>query len=78
MAKVKLVQFNWHQAGSTESREGAGENYDQYEVGKNDVSEIIENGPHNGLQQWNYVVHFLTGSKTRIFNPNFVEYFKSK
>lgn len=77
MARVKLIQFNWHQSGSVFTKDGAVEDYNQYEVGRNDVTEIIENEPHNGLQQWNYVVHLSNGAKTRIFNPSIVEYFKS-
>lgn len=75
--RVKLLMFNWRQSGSVVDNSGAGENYDQYEVGQKDVSEIIENEPHNGNQVWNYVVKMNNGSCFRIFNPNFVEYFKT-
>jgi hypothetical protein len=78
MKAVKSVTFNWHQAGSTMDRDGAGENFDRSEVGKNGVTEIIENVPMNGMQLWNYEVHDETGIKTRIFNPNFVEYYTPK
>lgn len=72
---VKLLHFNWHQAGSTESREGAGENYGRFTVGVNNVKLIEENEPFNGNQVWNYVVYFEDGKKVRIFNPNYVEYY---
>lgn len=75
--KVKSVQFNWHQAGSTIDRDGAGEDWNRSTVGEKGVVLIEENEPHNGMQLWNYVVHCEDGTKTRIFNPNFVEYFAS-
>ena len=45
------------------------------EPGEKGVTFIEENEPHNGMQLWNYVVHLEDGTKYRIFNPNFVEYF---
>lgn len=76
--RVKSLNFNWHQVGSTVDRDGCGENYHVYEVGKHNVSEIIENKPCNGLEVWNYEVRLKTGETYRVFNPNFVEYFKLK
>ena len=73
--KVKSVTFNWHQVGSATDRDGAGESWDRSTVGEKGVTLIEENEPTNGMQQWNYVVHFEDGKRTRIFNPNFVEYF---
>jgi len=74
--KVKSVKFNWCQKGSTTDRDGAGDDWERCTVGTNRVSEIIENESHNGLQQWNYLIVSDDGSAVRIFNPNFVEYFK--
>jgi len=74
--KVKKLHFNWRQVGSTSERDGAGEDFDCFEVGKRDVSEIIENKPCNGLEVWNYEVKLTTGQSFRVFNPNYVEYFK--
>lgn len=76
MSKVKSLTFNWRQAGSTIDRDGAGEDYERYTVGVNGVMSIEENEPHNGNQVWNYVVNHEDGESCRIFNPNFVEYFK--
>lgn len=73
--KVKSVTFNWHQCGSTIDRDGCGEDFNKTVVGELGVISIDENEPMNGNQLWNYVVHLEDGSKTRIFNPNFVEYF---
>lgn len=74
--KVKSVKFNWHQVGSVQDRDGSSEDWTRYEVGKG-VTLIEENEPHTGMQLWNYVVHLEDGTKRRIFNPNFVEYFAS-
>lgn len=74
--KVKRLTFNWRQVGSTDSSQGADEDYNQYEVGSRGVTEIIENEPHSGLQQWNYEISLDTGVVFRVFNPNFVEYFR--
>lgn len=73
--KVKSVNYNWRQAGSTVDRDGAGEDYNRFVVGEKGVTSIDENEPHNGMQLWNYVVHLQDGTTYRIFNPNFVEYF---
>lgn len=73
--KVKKIHFNWFQ---TSNGQDSGEDYSFYEVGVLGVSEIIENEPHNGLQVWNYIIKFNNHTVVRIFNPNYVEYFKSK
>ena len=78
MKTVKLILFNWHQAGSVMDSAGSGENYDKFEVGSKEVCSIIENEPHNGMQLWNYEVILNNGISYRIFNPNFVEYFKTE
>ena len=75
--KVKSVMYNWRQVGSTVDRDGAGDDWEIFTVGKNGVKSIEENEPHNGMQLWNYVVHLEDGTKYRIFNPNFVEYFNT-
>lgn len=74
--RVKKLLHNWHQNGSVNDDFGAGYDYDLFEVGKNDVYEIKENEPHNGLQKWNYVIRKNNGDTFRIFNPNYVEYFR--
>jgi hypothetical protein len=42
MRKVKLVQFNWHQVGSTSDMDGAGEGFNVVEVGKHGIISIEE------------------------------------
>lgn len=74
--RVKKIKFNWHQVGSLNESDGAGEDYSIYEVGRGGVLDIIENEPLNGLQQWNYVIKMEDGTQERVFNPNWVEYFK--
>ena len=69
--KVKSVAFNWR----VSPNERIGCDFEISTVGYMDVVSIQENEPCNGLQQWNYVVEMKDGSKQRIFNPNFVEYF---
>jgi len=75
--RVKQINYNWHQTGSVTDPDGVGENYDWFEVGKKGVIEIIEYKPENGLQTWNFVIKFEDGTVYRVFNPNFVEYFKN-
>lgn len=74
MKKVKSLQYNWHQASSTIDRDGAGQNWDWFEVGVNGVQSIIEHEPIDGFGLWNYEVELENGTSYRIFNPNFVEY----
>jgi len=76
MKRVNLIRFNWIQVGSTLDRDGCGEDYSTHKVGDKGVLSIEENEPHNGMQLWNYVVNFEDGTSCRIFNPNYVEYFK--
>jgi len=75
MKKVKLIMFNWRQVGSIQDRDGAGENYDKFEVGVSGITEIQENEPCNGMQLWNYIAVHEDGRSFRVFNPNFIEYF---
>lgn len=76
--KVKSVKYNWRQVGSTETRDGAGDDWECFTVGEKGVIEIEENAPHNGMELWNYVVSLEDGTIYRIFNPNFVEFFKEQ
>lgn len=75
---VKSIRYNWRQVGSTADRDGAGEDWDWWQVGEKGVIEIVENPPRNEMQVWNYEVSLEGGRKYRIFNPNFVEYFPSE
>jgi len=72
--KVKKLKYNWRQVGSTSDRDGAGEDYDVFEVGKNGVVTIMENNIVSGTPL-NYLV-FFEDRQTRVFNPNIVEYEK--
>lgn len=69
---IKSVHYNWRQVGSTLDRDGAGEDYDRVTVGLKGVVLIEEFKEDN----YNYVVHLDDDTYFRIFNPNFVEYFK--
>jgi hypothetical protein len=75
MRKVKLVEFNWHQVGSTSDRDGAGEDFHRVVVGINGVISIEEENHIKGVDCLNYLVEKEDGVSFRIFNPNFVEYF---
>lgn len=74
MQKVKSLLYNWHQAGSVNDRDGAGENWSWFKVGENRVTFIRENEPKNGMEMWNYEVYIDHKLSHRIFNPNIVEY----
>jgi hypothetical protein len=76
--RVKSVTVNWHQSGSIGEGYTAGCNYDWFEVGRNGVTEIIENAPTNGMELWNFVIRYEDGKTFRVFNPNEVEYFANK
>ena len=69
--KIKQIHFNWRQVGSVQDRDGAGEDYDKYEVGVGGVIEIEELF-FEALP--NYTVHFENGNYVKIFDPNYVEY----
>lgn len=71
MKKVIKLYYNWRQVNDGYQQ---GDDYNIFEVGKNGVIEIIENEPHNGMQLWNYEIHFENGESQRIFNPNHVFY----
>lgn len=72
--KVKKIKYNWRQVGSTIDRDGAGEDYDWFEVGQKGVIEIMEIEPVDGMPL-NYLVILESGA-IKIFNPNIVEYEK--
>lgn len=72
--KVKKLKYNWRQVGSTESRDGAGEDYDYFEVGRDGVIEIQEWLPGGDIPL-NYLAIF-EDKVIRVFNPNMVEYEK--
>lgn len=72
MEKIKSVSYNWRQVGSTQDRDGAGEDWDRFTVGERGVI-LIEEFLSQG--NTNYLVHLENKSSFRIFNPNFVEYF---
>ena len=75
--RVKKITFNWHQAGSLGEGYTAYCKYEWFEVGRNGVTEIIENAPKDGMELWNFIICFEDGRTFRIFNPNAVEYFQS-
>lgn len=74
MKKVKVLHSNWRQVGSVSDRDGAGEDYDRWNVGNNGLISIEENEPTSQNEFWNYILKFEDGSSKRIFNPNYVEY----
>ncbi len=76
--KVKKLKYNWRQVGSTIDRDGAGEDYDWFEVGQNDVVDIVENKPDYQNPVWNYIIYFKDWSQIRVFNVNYVEYYSAK
>ena len=73
--RVKKLTHNWRQVGSTIDRDGAGEDWERFEIGINGVKSIEENAPPAEGMKWNYVIHLEDGTAYRVFNPNFVEYF---
>jgi hypothetical protein len=75
MEKVKSVTYNWHQPGSVNDRDGAGDNWERFTVGEKGVNFIRENIPKNSTELWNYEIYVDHKYTYRIFNPNFVEYF---
>lgn len=80
MAKVKRLLANWRQVGSLSERDGAGEDFDDYEVGKPNfkkevITNIEEHVPTNGMELHNFVITYDNGRVIKVFNPNYVEYF---
>ena len=72
MEKIKSVSYNWRQVGSTQDRDGAGEDWDRFTVGERGVI-LIEEFLSQGST--NYLVHIEDKCSFRVFNPNFIEYF---
>lgn len=72
--KVKSLIYNWHQVGSVQDRDGAGEDWIKITVGEFGIMEIVENKPMGEGDKWNYLIKFEDGTQTRIFNPNRVDY----
>jgi len=70
--KVKKLKYNWRQVGSTSDRDGAGEDYDVFEIDQKGVVAIDEE------TNFSYTVHFEDWSAIKIFNPNYVEYFPER
>lgn len=68
----KIVQLiaNWFAIPEL----GAG--YETYNVGKNDVTAIIEYRPRGDGDRWYYDVIFAGKGTKRIFNPNSVSFEK--
>ena len=75
--KVKEIIYNWFQCGSTQDRDGAGEDWTRITVGIGGVIEIIEHKAQGEGDKWNYLVEYKDGHFFRIFNINTVEYFKN-
>lgn len=73
MKTIEILHCNWRQVGSTIDRDGAGEDYDRYQVGKSGVILIEEFAV---VSPYNYLIHFEDGKHIRAFNPNYIEYSK--
>lgn len=71
--KVKTLLANWHQNGNLS--DGAGEDFDKYEIGVSGVAEIIEKEPQNGMQLHHFIVKYKDGVVVKVFNPNHVVYY---
>lgn len=74
--KVREIIYNWFQCGSTQDRDGAGENWTRVTVGSNGVVSIEEHKAAGEGDKWNYLIEFEDGRLLRVFNPNTVEYVK--
>lgn len=74
MRAVKQLDYNWRQVGSTQDRDGSGEDYERITVGVKGVVSILENEPRNSYDVWSYLVISEGNKQVRIFNPNYVEY----
>lgn len=77
--KVRKLIFNWHQVGSTEQRDGAGEDYEFYELGRNGCVSIMEHTTNNVFSYTIIVESKNNEIQTyRVFNPNHIEYLKGQ
>jgi hypothetical protein len=75
MEKIKTLYYNWRQVGSTQERDGAGEDWERFTLGEKGVV-LIEELFFEAIP--NYCVHFEDGSYTKVFNPNQAIYFSAK
>ena len=73
--QVKELYFNWHQNGSVQSKDGAGEDWERVEKGKHGVETIKEHLPKGEGDRLYYDVIINGKISMRIFNPNQVIYF---
>lgn len=64
---VTQIYYNWY-------ADDRGPLYSSYEVGEEDVIEIVEHPAIGEGDRWFYDVKFEDGSMERIFNPNKVFY----
>lgn len=67
---IKSIRYNWRQVGTTQDREGCGDDYELYVVGRNNVLKIVEQLPAGPTYPHCCVVSFLDGHQERIMNIN--------
>lgn len=73
MKKITKIKYNQFQTAWDGS---AGEDWSQYEVGKEGVTSIIEHPAGGEGDKWFYDVNFEDGRMERLFNPNTVYFEK--
>ena len=64
---ITQINYNWHQTGSIQDRDGCGENFHMAVVGSSGCIKIEEGPDH-------YIIFWKDGSEQRIYNPNLVNY----
>ena len=66
ITKLTTNWFAWNNGHES------GEEYAEYEVGKQGVVDILEHRPTDPNDKWFYNIAFEGGGMKRIFNPNTV------
>ena len=64
---ITKLEYNWW--GHSQ-----GEDYYTHEVGKKNVTDIVEHCAQGEGDKWSYLVTFEDGHVERIFNPNKIYY----
>lgn len=71
---ITRIDYNWRPVSDGEI---SGDDFELFQVGVNDVSEIEEHRAAGEGDKWFYDINFTDGRTERIFNPNKI-YFNKK
>lgn len=74
---IYKIHYNYNQALSN-GTEVWPDNWETYEIGKNNVFDIDEHKPEHKGDLYYFNIYFSDGTSVKVFNPNQVFYSKIK